>query len=119
MIDEAKEIFIEILNREEYIPAMINLANIYFLNNQYDEARETYERVDQIAPGKPAVLLNLARIHHDEKQYALANKYYTELKLKSPKVGERFAYLETVDDSVARAEDFESLKGFTLWEEED
>ena len=119
MIIEAEKLFIQILESEEYAPAMINLGNIYYINDRYQEARDIYERADQIVPGKPAVLLNLARIHYEEQQYALVNKYYSELKAAAPKIGEKFAYLETVDDSVKRAESIENLKGYSVWEEED
>jgi tetratricopeptide (TPR) repeat protein len=117
--DKAEKLFSEILMQQEYLPAIINLGNIYFAQEKYDQAREMYERAETTKPDNRIVLLNLARIHYEAKRYAEVRNYYSRLEKLYPDLGKQFAYLSDRDRSQARAADLELLQKRMVWEVEE
>lgn len=118
LTDEAKQVFLEILQiDQDYTPALINLGNIHYLDKDLEKAKTVFEDAEKKAPNNKVVLLNLARINYELKQYALVNRYYSLLKRQEPELGKRFAYLGSTDESAVRAEDIDGLNERMLWEE--
>ncbi|MBA7530690.1 hypothetical protein ES705_22899 [subsurface metagenome] len=81
LTEKAESLFQDILDREDYIPALINMGNIYYLKNDMIKALDFFERVQKKDPDNTIVLLNLARINYELKQYALVNKYSTRFSI--------------------------------------
>ncbi len=119
LVEDAARVFQDILARREYLPAVINLANIRYLDGLLEEALELYERAAQIDPENPTALLNLARIHQDLGQHARVRVHYAKLQEVAPDLSAEFSYLSSVDESTSRASDAQLGRTRMLWETEE
>jgi hypothetical protein len=61
-----------------------NLGAIYFLNQQYEQAREQYERTIELDPDEPMVRNNLGLVHHQLEDFETARAYYEEEIRRNP-----------------------------------
>ena len=115
--DEAKNRFTQILQDVDYAPALMNMGNILFLEGEYLDALEYYERAYDLDESNARYLLSLARTHHELENYSYVRKYYRELKDVDSSLSERFAYLELRQEEVARASNLADEKDVMLWDE--
>ena len=118
LYDKAQAEFNRVLKSKEYLPALVNLGNIYFLNEDYRAAGNTYQRARRLAPRNATVLLCVARVSHQLEDYAATEDSYKELKKLDPALAERFAYLGMESGTVMRAADVNKNKGVVIWDEE-
>ena len=118
LFEEAKGEFHRVLERDEYVPALVNLGNIYFLEEDYDSALSYFERAQTVNPTSANVLLCLARTHYQLELYDKTREYYTRLKEVAPDLAGRFAYLVVRTKEELRAQEFVSFGRDVLWEEE-
>jgi len=116
--EEAMQEFQKILARQEYLPALINLGNIYYMDKQLKQAREYYLRAYRNDPDNPVILVGLAKVAHGLEEYGEAGDKYNRLKNVSPETAERFAYLDTQGTGAARAADMGREGEVIIWEEE-
>jgi hypothetical protein len=114
---EAKAEFNKVLAVEEYVPALVNLGNLSFQEGNYEEALTYYERAYNRENKNAAVVLSLARTHHEMENYSYVKKFYRQLKQLSSSLAERFSYLELRREELARAADIAGEKEIVLWEE--
>lgn len=118
MLDRAMEQFAAVLKQKEYLPALINMGNLYYMQDELSKAKEYYDRASALSPDNPKVLLAVARVDHELENYGTARQAYAKLKELSPELADRFAYLDLRGSQAARAADPAQLKGVVLWEEE-
>ena len=117
MYSESEKIFKDILATDEYLPALVNLGNIYFVRGDMDTALSYYQRAYKKAPTNATVLLCVARANHAEENYASAKKAYDELKAQDPALAQRFAYLDLRGEEATRAADAAQLTGVVIWQQ--
>jgi tetratricopeptide (TPR) repeat protein len=116
--DKAEETFKKILDKQDYVPAMINMGNLAFLNDEYSSAKRYYEKAYDRAPKNKVVLLNLAKVNYELGRYSQVDTYYSALKKQDAELAQRFAYLDLKGgDSGARASNAQQMKEEMLWEE--
>jgi hypothetical protein len=115
---DAQREFKKILSRGEYFPALVNLGNIHFLNNELEQAKEYYLRAYRKAPDNPTILVSLAKVSHELEEYGEAEDAYNKLKTVSPELAQRFDYLAMRGTGTARAGETAENRGIVLWEEE-
>lgn len=101
--DRAKEQFLKASDRSDYVPALVNLGNVSFLEDNLNSAFDYYSRADRVEPGTPTVLLGLARVYHAQEEYPAAEQRYEQLQAASPELAEKFAYLNAAPEAGARA----------------
>jgi tetratricopeptide (TPR) repeat protein len=118
LFEEAKETFQRVMGADEYVPTLVNLGNIYFLEENYDSALLYFERAHSVNPTSANVLLCLARTHYQLELYEKTREYYTRLKEVEPDLAGRFAYLVVRTKEELRAQEFISFGRDVLWEEE-
>jgi tetratricopeptide (TPR) repeat protein len=118
LFDLAREEFEKAIANEEYVPALLNLGNIFYLKKQTEKALELYERAYGLAPGNPRVLLGVARASHDLENYFQAKKVYAELKKVDPDLANQFSYLDLRGEEASRAAAIAGVKEIVQWEEE-
>ncbi len=116
--DKAEQEFNKILEQKEYLPALINIGNLYYLKDDAEKALEYYERAAIIAPNKPKVLLFVARANHALENYDETKHSYTKLKELDPELASRFAYLDLKGEEADRAAEIGQIKSVVIWEEE-
>ena len=103
---EAEAQFLAALKIGDYIPAMLNLSNIYFSRNDFKGALTLLQRAEKAAPDNGNVLVGLARVNYELANSAQVDKYVNLAEKSSPGSTDRFPYLRQAEDtSTARAGD--------------
>jgi ankyrin repeat protein/tetratricopeptide (TPR) repeat protein len=115
--DRAQKEFEKLLAKEEYVPALLNMGNIFYLNDQKEKALVYYNRAYAKDPENPRVLLQVARVNHDLENYGAVEKLYAELKARDPDLARRFAYLDLKGEDATRAANVAGVNGAVVWEE--
>jgi tetratricopeptide (TPR) repeat protein len=116
---DAQREFQKILSRRpDYFPALVNLGNIHFLNNELKQAKDYYLRAYHKSPDNPSILVSLAKVTHELEEYGETAENYNRLKAVSPELAQRFDYLAQRDTGTARAGETAQERGIVLWEEE-
>lgn len=117
MISEAKVEF-EKAARSGYAPALTNLGNIFFLQKNYRDAINYYQRaVSQKAENKTA-LIGLARAQYELENYTEAGKAYAMVQKADPLLAGQYPYLVSRSDGVARASSAGDRSGKAAWDDE-
>jgi len=116
--DKAEAQFKAIIAKKGYLPAILNLGNLYYTKGDCKRARDYYTQASEIDPQNPRVLLDLARANQELQNYDDAKMYFDRLKQVDPNLADQFAFLGQGKDSWARAADVESQRRAVLWEGE-
>jgi tetratricopeptide (TPR) repeat protein len=117
LYDQAIKEYQQILAKDEYLPALINFGNIYFMQAAYDKALEFYNRAAKKSPKNATVLLCVARANHALENYSIAKKAYADLQAVNPDLAAQFAYLDLRGDEATRAADASGLRRTVVWSE--
>ncbi len=115
MYDQAMTEFQAILAKDDYLPALINVGNIYFMQASYDQALEFYNRAAKKAPNNPTALLCVARANHALENYSIARSAYAKLQQINPDLAAQFSYLDLRGDEATRAADASGVRGTVVW----
>ena len=116
--DRAEREFQKVLEKDKnYVPALVNLGNIYYLNGDMKKAKAYYERAYQKKPDNSVVLLCVARVNHEMENYGIANEAYGKLKTLNPGLAQQFAYLDLRGEDATRAAEIGKIKEVVVWEE--
>ena len=115
--DKAKAEFERILRRGEYVPALVNMGNLFFQLGGWEKSLQYYERATRKEPQNAKVLLCLARVNHELENYGSAQKIYGKVKTLDPTLAEKFAYLELKEEEAARSAEAGAAREVVLWVE--
>ncbi len=118
LIDKATLQFKKILEKEEYVPALINMGNIKYLSKDMVGALSYYKRAEVKSPNNPKVLLCIARVNHELENYGLVKVAYEKLKQVDPALAEQFSYLALRGDEASRAAEMSAAKEVIVWDED-
>ncbi len=118
LYDKATIQFEQVLKKKEYVPALINLGNIKFLNKDLMKALEYYKRAQKKAPNNPIVLLCVARVNHELENYGLVKVTYEKLKTINPALAEKFSYLALRGEEASRAAEISAAREVIVWDED-
>jgi len=117
LLDKAAEQFRRVLTYSEYVPAMINLANIHYIKTDMQKALEYYSDANRKSPRNRNVLLGLARTNYELERYEKADEALTLLETEAPKLAEQFAYLASSSTEVTNRASRAIIHEVTTWEE--
>jgi tetratricopeptide (TPR) repeat protein len=117
LLDKAEEQFRRVADRERYVPALLNLGNIFYMRDDLDAAFDYYRKALAGAPGDAKVLLSLAKISYERGDYTAANSYYDSLLEKDAGLAGRYAYLGSGAQSSGRASLSQSREN-VVWDDE-
>ncbi len=117
MTDKASGYF-EQAAGSRYAPAMINLGNIRFLENEYEEALESYEQAEELESGSLLALLGIAKVNYELENYGTVNRTFEEIQRKDPDLASRFSYLVSESTEAGRASSA-LIRDIVVWGEED
>ncbi len=84
MNDRAEREFNKILRKQEYVPALVNMGNIYYLKDEMKRALAYYERAYKKEPHNSKVLLCVARVNHELENYGSTRDAFIRLKHVDP-----------------------------------
>jgi len=116
--EKAKSEFQSVLEKEEYVPALVNLGNLYYLKSDLKTALSFYERAQRKAPEDPNVLLGIARVNQELENFGVVKETYDELKVVAPQLAQQFAYLELKGEESTRAAEISGAKETVVWDQE-
>ena len=115
--DKAEQQFKAILAKDNYLPAIVNLGNLYFMKSDWPNALKTYQFAGSIAPDNPRVLLALARVYQALQNYTDAQRNFNKLREIDPKLADQYAYIGQGAGG-ARAAEADSEWRAVVWESE-
>jgi len=76
LYDRAEREFKKVLSKNgNYVPALINLGNIHYLNKDMKGALSYYNKAYTVAPDNPKVLLCVARANHELENYGSLGRH--------------------------------------------
>jgi tetratricopeptide (TPR) repeat protein len=117
LYDQALGEFNQVLAKEEYVPSLVNVGNIYYVKGDYEKALTYYDRAAKKSPKNATVLLSEARANHALENYSLAKKAYADLQAVAPDLAAQFSYLDLRGEEATRAADAGGLTGTVVWSE--
>lgn len=104
--------------RPPYASALVNLGHLHFLSKEVEAALGYYERAETLQPENPAVILAVARAHHELENYGLVSRTYARLKELDPELASQFAYLDFRGEEARRAAQVSEMATLVIWDEE-
>ena len=118
--DAAAAQFQAALDGDDYVPAIINYANLNYLQEDYRRARRGFEDALHSESDNAAALLGLARCEYELENFGSVRDAYERLSNVAPEVAERFAYLSggPGGGEDGRALDIVELTRSVAWETE-
>ncbi len=117
LLDKAEKEFNKIFRNQEYVPALVNMGNIYYLRENWKKALEYYNLAYEKDPSDKRILLCLARVHNELENYGIAREIYDKLKEIDPELALKFSYLGLRTEEALKSEEIGKLKETILWEE--
>jgi tetratricopeptide (TPR) repeat protein len=102
---EAEKEFLR-LDKQDYVPALVNLGNLAFLKPNMKTALSYYGRACRKEATNAKALLGTARANHEQENYGAAQEAFTKLKNVDASLAAQYAYLElqgTEADQAAKA----------------
>jgi tetratricopeptide (TPR) repeat protein len=115
MHDEAVSILQEAVIDQEYMPALVNLGHIYYLQDDLEMAQPFYQRAYDVAPFDPRVLLSLATANHRLKNYGNAQRNWEKLQNIDPDLAEKYSYLNIPDENAYESAEGIDEKDIVVW----
>jgi tetratricopeptide (TPR) repeat protein len=116
-MDQAEAEFKAALSKGDYVPAMLNLGNLYFLAKDYKRAHEPYERAVRMDPRNPRARIALSMVQYELGSYDQSKAGWAEARGIDPALAERYAYLGGSGAGSSRAGAADERKGAVLWTE--
>jgi tetratricopeptide (TPR) repeat protein len=118
-IEDAALQFQKAVEEREYVPALINLGNVYYLRKDWQKALIFYQRAAAEDPDNDQAILCTAKVYHEMENYQLAQENYNELKKINPKLAGEFAYIDMGLSDGTRAADVIRQRESILWSDTD
>lgn len=119
LLDQASRYFDRATAGGDYVPALVNQANVLSLAGRHDEAREYLERAQRAAPENARVLLGLAFSHWTSGNQEPARRAYERVTQLRPTLADRYPLFDdSSSGQTGRASSAVSLDLFgTDWAE--
>jgi len=100
--DKAIEAYENALKLEsDYVPAAINLGNIYYENGQKDKARDLYLHALKLQPNNHKILFNLGNLYDDTGDFGTAISYFKKAIQEHPLYGDAHFNIAVVYEKLA------------------
>jgi tetratricopeptide (TPR) repeat protein len=113
----AKEQFALASAKQEFVPSLVNLGNLSYLDKDLKSALASFQRAYAKEPGNPTVILALARANHELENYGSSRDLYERLKAADPALASRFSYLDLRGQEANRAANAAGLTEIVVWSE--
>lgn len=118
-MDQAEKEFKAILAKASYLPAILNLGNIYYLKSDWTNALVYYNQAQSIDPNDPNVLLSIAKANAELENFGTAKASYAKLQQVDPQLAEAYSYLGQGPAGVAtRSADVAQERRTVVWDGE-
>jgi tetratricopeptide (TPR) repeat protein len=116
MYKEAEVEFTKVVAGSDYLPAIMNLGNIHYLNGKMEEARDHYLRVLDHSPGNAYALLGFAKASFELDDYTSVVSTFEKIEKSDPEIAEKYSYLVSRSEDTSRASS--AVKEAVEWDDE-
>jgi Flp pilus assembly protein TadD len=116
--NEAEQQFRNIIAKNEYVPALVNLGNLAFLTDDLRNAESYYKRAQAKDPNNIGVLIGFARVYYEQEKWTDAKSLYAQVKKLNAPLAEQFAYLDQQGEQASKAAEASGAKSTMYWPEE-
>lgn len=104
--DAAAQAYRESLQADPYlIPALINLGNLHYGQDELVEAQALYERALVLAPDVYEAHFNLGNVYHDLGRFEVARGCYEQALALNPEYADAHFYLAVTLEKTGRSQD--------------
>jgi tetratricopeptide (TPR) repeat protein len=103
LLDKAEAEFRKVTKSRDNFSALINLANIYYIQANFEKAVEYYTMAYKQKPKHAVVLIGLAKAYYEMENYSSVKQYYEELEGVSKELAKKYAYLASKETGTGRA----------------
>jgi tetratricopeptide (TPR) repeat protein len=114
MLGKAREQFARAAEMES-IHGRINLGNLAFLEQRYQEALGHYQGALTRQPDNQLALLGMARCYYELNDFAVSDSYYAEVRRSDPGLARQYAYLASFFENRGRAYSLSDRLVTTTW----
>jgi tetratricopeptide (TPR) repeat protein len=114
MLDRAEEQFV-LAARNGSPHGWINLGNVAFLRQRYEEALGHYYRVMQEEPENSIAMLGMARCYYELNNFDASDWYYADLRRNDRALAGEYAYLGSFFENRGRAWSLADRLNTTPW----
>lgn len=116
--DKAEKEYERVLTKNsDYYPALINMGNINYINQDWIQSLAYYERAQSVRPSNSDVLLGLARVHFELENFGMSRVFFEQLAKNDSELAGKYAYLELGSSEAARASNISLRRGGVIWNE--
>jgi tetratricopeptide (TPR) repeat protein len=98
---EARKLLQDIVRNRDYLPALVNLANIALRGSDFEQARDYYHRALNQDSNNIAALVGLAQLEHAAGNQSEAQQIYDRLTELDSSVAERLSHIASGSSSAA------------------
>lgn len=116
--EKAEETFREILAQKSYVPALLNLGNLYYLKEDWKDALSYYQQANEIVPNNAHVLLALSRVNRELQDYAEMKRNFDKLTSIDRELADHYSYLGQPQEKESRAASIGNEKIAVIWEDQ-
>lgn len=116
LYDNARMEFLK-LDKQNYVPALINLGNLAFLKADPKTALAYYGRAIKKESSNAKALLGTARASHEQENYGASQEAFAALKKIDPTLASQYAYLELKGAEADQAAKAGRVTDKVEWEE--
>ena len=114
--EEAMSYFEQATKEGNYLPALVNMGNMAFLQEDYYSAGSYYQRVINIRPSTATAVLGLARVSHALNDLEKTSELFKNLQALSPELAAQYSFLETGSGENGRESNLLSLGSSMSWD---
>ncbi|PKL09843.1 MAG: hypothetical protein CVV51_01675 [Spirochaetae bacterium HGW-Spirochaetae-7] len=116
-MEKAEAEFNAALSKGDFLPALVNLGNLYFLAKDYRKALGPYNRAVKLDAKNARARISLAMVQFELGSYDLGKAGWEQARQIDPALAERYAYLSGSGEAGSRAGAADERKGAVLWVE--
>ena len=102
LYEKAKSEF-EAASEAQFTPALINLGNIFFLQNDYRKALDLFNRAGKVIPDNISIEVGIAKANYALEKFDQVEPVYKRIEELSPETASRFSYLVSKSEDIGRA----------------
>ena len=117
-MDKAEQEFKAVLAKQEYLPTLLNLGNLYYVRENWQSSLEYYKQASAKDPDNSHALIAIAKADQQLQNFDDMKQRYEQVKLLDPKLAEQYAYLGSATESATRAADIGAERRTVIWESE-
>lgn len=101
-----------------YLPAILNLGNLHYVQEQWEQALEYYQQALGIDAKNPRVRLALAKVDQELSKFDDMRQNYEQLAALDPALASQYDSLGNGSSTGARSSDIETERREVVWEGE-